>query len=591
MIAYLKNSENISQSDFISYIKQFPIKNNYYQVAAGFDIETTSYKNGKDEKRGTMYIWQFAFSSIYSVDIFYVYGRTWNEWEYFIKILRYQLNLNENKLILYVHNLGFEFHWIYPHIYLTKVFARKPRHPITVESDNLIFKCSYFLSNYSLRNLAKERGYSLKENMDYKTKRLYCTPLTDEEISYCLTDVKILVEYIKDEINRNCGIENIPLTSTGYARRYCLNYIKDHENIISYQKYIKSILPTNPELFNLLNEAYTGAFTHSNRNHTGIVVEDLHCYDYTSSYPAVMCRKRFPMRFLKARPENFQSYLDKGKAIVMKITYENLKAKTNHSILSLHKCVAVKADIDNGRIISAVSLTTNITDLDFDIINKFYTYSSYKIHLLYVSDYKYLPYNLVMSILELYKNKTTLKNVIGKEEPYLRSKELINAVYGMSVTNPLNDDIDFFFGEWKKNDKNTQEGLLKYSRKQNLFTTYQWGVWVTAWARWELLSTVLKIGDDVVYCDTDSIKCIGEHSDIINADNERILQENNEAMKFHNIDKSFFNPKTIEGEVKTLGLWDKEPDYHYFKTLGAKRYCYSYNEEYFKAKKSKLKTH
>ena len=498
--------------------------------------------------------------------------------------------MKNNKLIIYVHNLGYEFQWIFSHIYLTKIFARKPRHPIYIESDGLIFRCSYFLSNYSLRNLAKERGYTNKEELDYNIKRYWFTPLTKEELSYCLVDVKIIVEYIKDEINKNGTIEEIPLTSTGYARRYCLNYITEHQNIISYQNWLRTILPKTPELFNLMNEAFAGAFVHSNRIHTGFTLENVQCFDYTSDYPGIMARKRFPMRFRKANPEKFQTYIDRGMAMLIKITFYDVKATTTHSIISDSKCVYNKAEYDNGRIINADVLTTNITDLDFDIISKFYTFSKYKIHMLYVADYDYLPKNLIMAILELYKNKTTLKDVIGKEEPYLRSKELINAVFGMSVTNPLNDEIYFDYGEWDTIPTDTSSGLSKYIKGRKIFSAYQWGVWVTAWGRWELLNTVFKIGEDVAYCDTDSIKCLGNHEDIFNSDNERIQKENEAVMKYYDIDKSYFCPKTIEGKEKPLGIWDKENPYKYFKTLGAKRYCFSYEDDYFEQKKSKLKT-
>lgn len=588
----LQNNNEITINDLCIVLQQISLsRKNYYQCAMSFDIESSSYLNNRYEKRATMYIWQMALSLPNDNTIYYIYGRTWSEWEYFIKVLRLNLELGKKKLIIYVHNLGYEFQWIYTHMYLTKVFARKPRHPIYIESNGLIFRCSYFLSNYSLRKLAQERGYSSKEELDYSVKRLWGTPLSDEELSYCLTDVKIIVEYIKDEIRKNGTIEDIPLTSTGYARRYCIEYIKEHENFISYQAKIKAILPDTPELFNLMNEAYTGAFTHSNRVHTGVTLEDLQCHDYTSHYPGIMCRKRFPMAFRKADPTKLFKYKTEGKAMLMKITFNEISATTHHSIISSHKCVTENAEIDNGRIISANALTTNITDLDLDIISKFYKWKKKPtVHLLYIADYKYLPYNLIMSILELYKMKTELKDVIGKEEPYLRSKELINSVYGMSVTNPINDEIIFNYGEWKPIPTDTVEGLKKYHSGTKLFTAYQWGVWVTAWARWELLNTVFRIGDDVVYCDTDSIKNLGDHTDIFEEDNERILKENEAVMEYYGIDSSYFSPKTVEGKIKTLGIWDKEEGYKYFKTLGAKRYCFSYYDDYFEKKKEKMKT-
>jgi hypothetical protein len=279
-------------------------------------------------------------------------------------------------------------------------------------------------------------------------------------------------------------------------------------------------------------------------------------------------------------------------AQIMKIKFVNIKAKTSHSIISFNKCKTVGEQLDNGRIREAKELTITITDLDYKIYEMFYEWDKEKsqIETLYVAQYKYLPRNLIMAVLELYKNKTTLKGVIGKEDAYLRSKELINAVYGMSVTNPINDEIIFDYGEWEKQPTDIVKGLNKYHSGKNLFTAYQWGVWVTAWARYELLSTVYKIGNDVVYCDTDSIKYLNNHDDIIKADNERIARENEEIMKYYKIDEEFYSPKTIKGKTKTLGLWDTEAPYKYFKTLGAKRYVYSYYDDYFESIKEDLET-
>ena len=568
------------EQHFINLFSSVEINNHYAQIASGFDIETSSFMHPtiKDKKCATMYIWQMAFK--FRSEVVFIYGRDWNDWSKTIYLLRRISRAIKGKIIIYVHNLSYEFQWMWSHLYFTKVFSRKKRHPIYCQSDEIIFRCSYFLSNYSLRNLAKERGYSEKEYMDYSLLRHSKTKLTDDEISYSLTDVRILCEYISDEIRKNGKIQNIPLTSTGYARNYCLEYIKGHTNFLSYQNFIKSILPIEEELFKLIFQAYTGAFTHANYIHANFVLENVHCFDYSSCYPGVMCRKRFPMRFREASPDRFK-LLD-GMAMIIKITFVELKASTSHSILSFNKCVTEgKTDVDNGRIRYAEKLTTVITDLDYENINLFYKYESYEIEKLYVAKYEYLPKELIMSILELYKNKTTLKGVIGKEEAYLRSKELINSIYGMSVTNPLNDEIVFYMGNWDKQSVDTTEGLEKYKNGYKLFLAYQWGVWVTAWARWELLHTVHKVGEDVVYCDTDSIKCIGEHDEIFEADNERIRRENKQLMDYYHIPEEYFNPETIKHKVKTLGVWDKEDDYMYFKTLGAKRYCFSYYEDHY----------
>lgn len=581
-ISNSSNMEQINHEQLFNILTKSPIINNYYQLPCSFDIESSSYKNKQGEKHAVMYIWQMGF--LLNNIQYYVYGRQWHEWETFMSLLKRKMRLMNYKLIVYVHNLSYEFQWIYTHIYLTKVFSRKKRHPIYCESDNLIFKCSYFLSNMSLRKLALERGFTEKETMNYDLLRLPCTQLTPEEIKYALTDVKIVCEYIQDEMIKNNTIQNIPLTSTGYARRYCYDFIKDNENIISYQKWLRKILPIEPRLFELLYMGYSGAFTHANYKLANITLENVHCVDYSSSYPGVMCRKKFPMRFTKADPTRLRFY--GGKAKIMKITFNNIIAKTSHSTISQHKCSILEQDdyktiVDNGRIRKAFKLTTIITDLDYDIIKKFYTYDSEEVTELWIADYQYLPKNLILAILKLYEDKTKLKGVKEKEDAYMLAKALINSIYGMSVTNPLNDEIIFNYGEWSTEEVNIQDGLNNYHNSKKIFTAYQWGVWVTAWARWELLNTVYKIGEDVIYCDTDSIKFLNDHSDIITADNKRINEENETIIKFYNLNKKMYYPKTIKNKIKPLGIWDYEEDYKLFKTLGAKRYCFSYNDDYF----------
>lgn len=50
---------------------------------------------------------------------------------------------------------------------------------------------------------------------------------------------------------------------------------------------------------------------------------------------------------------------------------------------------------------------------------------------------------------------------------------------------------------------------------------------------------------------------------------------------YHKIDPSRAAPKTSEGKVKPLGIWENDGDYKKFKTLGAKRYFYQgYDNKY-----------
>ena len=60
-------------------------------------------------------------------------------------------------------------------------------------------------------------------------------------------------------------------------------------------------------------------------------------------------------------------------------------------------------------------------------------------------------------IIDLYKKKTELKGVNGMETEYLNSKEMLNSLYGMCVTNPIRDTIKFDVDGWKTETLNENE--------------------------------------------------------------------------------------------------------------------------------------
>ena len=74
-----------------------------------------------------------------------------------------------------------------------------------------------------------------------------------------------------------------------------------------------------------------------------------------------------------------------------------------------------------------------------------------------------------------------------------------------------------------------------------------------------------EVGEDVVYCDTDSIKYKGDHEDIFKKRNAEIIKQAEEAGAY---------AETIDGRIKYLGYWDDDGYYPEFKTLGAKKYVY-----------------
>ena len=101
------------------------------------------------------------------------------------------------------------------------------------------------------------------------------------------------------------------------------------------------------------------------------------------------------------------------------------------------------------------------------------------------------------------------------------------------------------------------------------------GVWVTAWARFNLLSNLIKLDKYVVYCDTDSLKLKeGFDINVINDYNKSVEEKIKKVSKELEIDINKFKPKDTKGIEHMLGLFEHDASYKKFITQGAKKYAY-----------------
>ena len=566
----------------------------YYNLAMSFDIETSSFyedKNGviytnddyrklkntvKAEKKAIMYIWQFA------IEENVIIGRTWNDFLYFCKKLYDFLNLKERYIVVYVHNLSYEFQFICKWFNWIDIFADSERKPIKATTDtHFIFKCSYRLSGYSLEVLANNlKSHNIKKmvgDLDYNLIRNSKTPISKEELKYCENDVLIVTSYIDEQINEFGNIEKIPLTQTGKVRRYVRKQCFQNKE---YQYFIKELTIEKPE-YMLLKNAFMGGFTHCNAMYTNKICQNVTSYDFTSSYPTVLISEKYPMskgKEVYITTETELLNLIKNYCVLVDLQFTNIKTSFMYEqIISYSKCRNVKNPlINNGRIVQAETLTITCTDVDFLNIRDFYKWDNMKIGLCYIYKKDYLPKEFIKTILHLYKSKTELKGVDGKEVEYLHSKELLNSLYGMCVTSIVHDTVNFNGSEWTTENGNLDEELKNYNTDKNRFLFYHWGVWCTAYARNNLYTGIKECKDDYIYSDTDSIKIFNadKHKMYFQKYNEWIVQKLEKCLKYHNIPLDYISPKTIKGETKTLGIWDFDGFYTDFKTLGAKRYIY-----------------
>lgn len=561
-------------------------KTKYLNIPASFDIETTSFYDVNGDKTSIMYVWMLGLCGLV------IMGRTWEEWIYtYNRLVEGFRTCGKKVLIIYIHNASFDFQFIRKHHKYNKIFATDKYQPLYAQTEEGIeFRCSYRLSGYSLDTLGKNLMYhkirKLKGDMDYREKRHSETPLSDKEIQYCINDAKVVCAYIDELIERENGINNIPLTKTGFVRRYSREEcFKDKD----YHFYMKNLVLTLDE-YKLAREGFQGGYTHSNPELTNTLLHDVTSLDIISSYPSVMVDELFPMsspKHISIKNYSELKYYCSHYCCIFQIQFNNIKPRYWFDFyISASKCkIYGKRILSNGRLVSADSIITTITNVDFDIIEYMYKFDKENISIgdFMICDRGYLPTNFVRALLNTYQKKTELKGVEGKEIEYAVFKENQNSYYGMTVTSVLKDEYKYINDTWvNMNDlldeiqiqEQQENDITRYNKSYNRHLYYLWGVFVTAYARHNIWESIIECGYDHIYADTDSEKCLNfsVHAEFFKQYNNRVIEKHKRACKVHGLSVDLCMPKNKKGDVKILGAFDYEGTYDKFKTLGAKRY-------------------
>ena len=539
-------------------------KKEYLDVVCAFDIEAT---NLPDIEQAVMYIWQLQIGDTT------ITGRYWSE---FLDLLEDMASYMAENLymVLYVFNLSYEFSFL-KGVYSfdsTEVFAMDNRDVLKCEMfDHFEFRCAYHLTNMSLDKFLKQMNVpNLKTTLDYSKIRYPWTTLSEEEMEYCVNDVKGLVQALEKKMAMDGDtLYTIPLTSTGYVRRDIKRAMQGWNH-----RQLHDLMP-DYEVYKLLREAFRGGDTHASRWYSNQIIEGVFSYDRVSSYPDVMINKQFPMgdwcleRWMDL--DRLVNLTNRNIPFIMKIVLTEVRLKDDMEgcpYLSSDKCRYTKNGVfDNGRILEADWLETTVTDVDWRILLDCYTFDEIVVKVCYSSKYRYLPEPIRESVRKYYAKKTELKGMEDEDSKYYyaKNKEYVNSCYGMMVQDPLRDSICFDdeLGFYEVE----EDPLEKYNKQmKKAFLSYAWGCWVSAWARYELrmmMKTVKEQGGEFVYCDTDSVKYFGN---VDFSEYNRIHEEESIRNRGTALDRN--------GVSHPLGVLELDGVYKRFKTMGAKKYAY-----------------
>lgn len=550
-----------------------------------FDIETTTIEC--EEPYAFMYHWQMC------IDGLMIYGRTWKEWIELLKSLESHYKLSdERKFVIYIHNLGFEFQhmikFLQKNFNVGDIFSVSSRQPLRMTAGGFEFRCSWKQTNMSL-SLATRNDMGVKHpkadgDIDYKVIRTADTDLSDTEFGYCMSDVLSLWELITSRMKVDKdNLETIPMTSTGYVRRAVR---KNTQKEKWYRDFFQS-LSFDAKMYTLMKDAGRGGDTHANRKYAGRIIEDVYGFDEQSAYPAMLLLKKFPMskfqRYGEIESKEELNNLINTKACLFRLTLVgNIKLKPEIAMpyISESKCKKlIHPLLDNGRVLRAEYLEIAVTDIDYSIIREQYEFDELYANEMCIAEYGYLPKCITDVVMDFFKLKSELKYKLQhckKSEKreleilYTKSKNKLNAIFGMMYTDPVRNVIIYNNGEWKEEESDIEEALKKFFKSRNSFLNYAWGIWTTAHARRHLREMVVAAGEEYsIYNDTDSDYCINPDFKAIDEKNEEIKKQCMERGAYCD----------IHGERYYLGIYEFDKKYDKFITLGAKKYATERNGE------------
>lgn len=530
----------------------------YVDCICAFDIETSViYKDG--QPHSIMYMWQWQVGFDYTI-----IGRTWEELKDVMATLSEYVD-EGCRVVVYVHNLSYEFQFLKSVIGVSDVFARDRRTVVSFCSGKFEFRCSYIHSNMSLSEYTRKMNVQhakLDDTVDYNVQRWPDSDLDAAIVRYAAYDVMGVVEAIGADMEiEGDDLYTIPLTSTGYVRR-------EAKRVIRKSRIDSAVLKPPYEVYRLERQAFRGGDTHANRYYAGVILEDVHSVDLSSCYPAQQCMMPYPVgAWVKGSSDwaGVSAYLRHGKPFLCSLQFSRLRLRDPSwgcPYISISKCLRLaNYDGDNGRVVAADLVVVAVTDIDLRIILDEYEWDSVSIIEIWASSYGKLPDGYIKLIQRYYTGKTELKGVEGREVHYMKHKNKINSFYGMTAQNPVIDEYVYASGEIELEACDSRE---KYE-KARIWLPYAWGVWCTAYARRALHLGIKLVGRGFVYCDTDSIKYLG-NSDFFAQYNsewtERAIESGSWA-------------RDIRGDAHYMGTYEYEGCYRKFCTWGAKKYAFT----------------
>lgn len=452
-------------------------------------------------------------------------------------IARYHCS-GRRKLVIYVHNLGYEY--MYMGQYLEREYGQtsalytKSRKPLYVRYDNgLELRDSFKLFQKSLARATKGCPHAKKAgDLDYTVYRTPETPLTYEELGYCVCDVLGLYEAI-ERLKRERGYNqaSLPLSNTGIVIDTMNTAIRDDKRC----RAAMSPLKLDRDCMRIAYNCMAGGDTHGARWYAGRTLADCNSYDFKSAHPSQQLLWKFPAGApvklpAKLKQADLDDFIKAGQGWCARLMIADLQVRPEcpDPTISVSKCeyIAGKRGTDNGRLLGADGIMVWMDSNDWQRFRDAYEFKDVELMEGFCFKLAYLPEKFRRVIVEFFKAKESLP----KDDPdYMFSKVCINTIFGACAQKTIRDEYTVAIGdimEWDKakwQDVLTEKTDEAIAKSQDMKFPFLWGLWTSSLSRLKLWEMLKIVGwERVIYWDTDSCKYIGPKCAAIEPYNARI---------------------------------------------------------------------
>ena len=446
----------------------------------------------------------------------------------------------------------------------------------------IIFKDSYKIASFPLVKIAKDfLGITIPKdgiNHHYIRKRNYL--LNSEEMKYLYDDVKILKDFINliliQGINVNSNykviIDKMTIASQSLNEFKHLMYesFKDgsyvsceafknfdnaeikgnKESAKNLNNLFESVFPQiSLQLDSFIRRSYFGGIVYKNSELVDSLEGDI-CglvYDVNSLYPSVMRARLLPYGFpLSFNGDYNKSDIDKKE---YPLYFQEIRVKKFH----IKHGFIPNVQIRNSQNFNGTVYAKSNKYIDFDGLEKYeecnFVFSNIQLEYFLKSydiegiDYiRGIAFKGSYGIFDRYIDTFMEMKKNGKGAVRATAKLFLNSLYGKFGMNPIKEEkiIDYQENTFSTISTDNDGNKLDYLDKGVFIAMASF---ITSYAREVLLTSIEKVFDRFLYCDTDSIHITG------------------------------YEIPNIEIHDKNLGAWKLEGKFTKAKYIGAKRYA------------------